>query len=341
MVGKECPLGFGELERGNVKKQTRREAFLAEMEAVVPFSLLVSLLEPFYPRVGPQGGRPPYPLQGMLRIHLMQNWSALSDEAMENERIDVACIRRFAGIDPATDHIPAATTILALGHFPEKHQLAEKSFAAAGEHLRAQGLLLREGTVVDATIIHAPTTTRDRKRERDPEMHSTRKGNRWFFGMKAHIGVDQDSGLIHSVAVTGANIHDVTMAAELLDGEERLVYGDAGYQGLQKREEMAGRDVECRIALRPGQRRRLPETPEGGLLDWLERAKAHEGQGGASLPCDQAAVRFPEDQATRPGQEPLQSDNPGSSHQFLPGQEEIGAYIHRCPTLNLTAIVVL
>ena len=134
---------------------------------------------------------------------------------------------------------------------------------------------MREGTVVDATIIHAPTSTRNRKRERDPEMHSTRKGNRWFFGMKAHIGVDQDSGLIHAVAVTGANIHDVTMAAELLDGEERVVYGDAGYQGLQKREEMAGRDVECRIALRPGQRRRLPEAPEGGLLDWLERAKAH------------------------------------------------------------------
>ena len=201
--------------------------------------------------------------------------------------------------------------------------MAEKSFAAAGEHLRAQGLLLEEGAVVDATIIHAPTSTRNRKRERDPEMHASRKGNRWFFGMKAHIGVDQDSGLIHSVAVTGANIHDVTMAAELLDEEERLVYGDAGYQGLQKREEMAERDVECRIALRPGHRCRLPETPEGGSGLAGACKSPYQSQGGASLPCDQAAVRFPEDQATRPGQEPLQSDNPGSAHQSLPGQEEI------------------
>ena len=245
------------------------------MEAVAPFSLLLSLLEPFYPRVGLQGGRPPYPPEVMLRIHLMQNWYALSDAAMENELIDIACIRRFAGIDLVTDHVPDATTILAFRHFLEKHQLGEKIFQAVGEHLREQGLLLREGTVVDATIIHAPTSTRNRKRERDPEMHQTRKGNQWFFGMKAHVGVDQDSGLIHAVATTGANVHDVTMAAELLHGEERVVYGDAGYQGLEKREEMAGRDVECRIAMRPGRRRQLPETGEGRLLHWMERAKAH------------------------------------------------------------------
>ena len=138
----------------------------------------------------------------------MQNGFYLSDEAMENEWIDVACIRRLARIDPAADPISAVTTTLALGHFPEKHQLAEKSFAAVREHWRAQGLMLREGTVVDATIIHAPTSTRNRKREREPDMHSIRKGNQWFFGMKAHIGVDQDSGLIHAVAVTGANIHE-------------------------------------------------------------------------------------------------------------------------------------
>ena len=275
MIGKERQLGFGEFERSFVKKQTRREAFLAEMEAVVPFSLLLSLLEPFYPRVGPRGGRPPYPLEVMLRIHLMQNWYSLSDEAMENELIDVGCIRRFAGIDLVTGDIPDATTILAFRHFLERHQLAEKIFSAVREHLREQGLMMREGTVVDATIIYAPPSTRNRKRERDPEMHQTRKGNQWFFGMKAHIGVDQDSGLIHSVSTTGANVHDVTMAAELLHGEESVVYGDAGYQGLEKREEMAGREVECRIALRPGRRRRLPETAEGRLLDWLERAKAH------------------------------------------------------------------
>lgn len=275
MGSKERQLGFGEFEHGFIKKQTRREAFLEEMEAVVPFSLLLSLLEPFYPRVGPQGGRPPYPLEVMLRIHLMQNWYSLSDEAMENELIDVGCIRRFAGIDLVTGNIPDATTILAFRHFLEKHQLAEKIFAAVREHLREQGLMMREGTIVDATIIHAPTSTKNRKGERDPEMHSSRKGNQWFFGMKAHIGVDQDTGLSHSVAITGANVQDVTMAAELLHGEESVVYGDAGYQGLEKREEMAERDVECRIAMRPGQRRRLPETAEGRLFDWLERAKAH------------------------------------------------------------------
>ena len=242
MVGKERQLGFDECERSFVKKQTRREAFLAEMEAVVSFSLLLSLLEPFYPRVGPQGGRPSYPLEVMLRIHLMQSWYSLSDEAMENELIDVGCIRRLL----------------------EKHQLAEKICSALREHLREQGLMMGEGTVVDTTIIHALTPTKNRKRER--EMYSSRKGNQWFFGMKAHIGVDQDSGLIHAVATTGANIHDVTMAAELLHGEESVVYGDVGYQGLEKREEMAGRDVECRIALRPGQRRRLPEIAEGRFL---------------------------------------------------------------------------
>ena len=142
--------------------------------------------------------------------------------------------------------------------------------------LSKKGLLLREGTVVDASIIHAPASTKNRKRERDPEMHQTRKGNQCFLGMKAHISVDKDSGLIHSVATTGANIHDVTMAAELLHGEEKVVYGDAGYQGLQKREEMAGQDVEYRIAMRPGQRRRLRlQDSEEQLLHWVEKAKAH------------------------------------------------------------------
>ena len=275
MGSRERQLGLGDYERSLVKKQTRREAFLEEMEAVVPFSKLLSLLETFYPRVGPQGGRPPYPLEVMLRIHLMQNWYSLSDEAMENDLIDMVCIRRFAGIDLATDDIPDATTILSFRHFLEKHHLGEKIFQVVREHLSEQGLLLREGTVVDATIIHAPTSTKNGKKERDPEMHQTRKGNQWFFGMKAHIGVDKDSGLIHSVCTTSANVHDVTVAAELLHGEERVVYGDAGYQGLHKREELAGGHVECRIALRAGQRRRLHETPQGQVLHWMERAKAH------------------------------------------------------------------
>lgn len=248
MWGKEHQLSFSECERSFVKKPTRRETFLAEMEAVVPFSVLLSLIEPFY---------------------------SLSDEAVENDLIDIVCIRRFAGIDLATDGIPDATTILAFRHFLEKHHLGEKIFQAVREHLREKGLLLRQGTVVDATIIHAPTSTRNQKKERDSEMHQRRKGNQWFFGMKAHVGVDKNSGLIDSVSTPGANVHDVTVAAELLHGEERLVYGNAEYQVLQTREEMAGQDVECRIAMRSGQRRRLDQTPEGQLLHWMERAKAH------------------------------------------------------------------
>ena len=173
-------MGFGDFERGFVKQQTRREAFLARMEAGAPFSLLsllLSLLEPFYPRVGPQGGKPPYPLEVMLPIHLMQNWYSLSHAARENELLDVACIRRLAGIAPVTGHIPDATTILACRHFLEQHQLGEKIVAAVREQLREQGLMPGEGTVVDATIIHAPPSTRNRKREREPDMPSSR--HRW------------------------------------------------------------------------------------------------------------------------------------------------------------------
>ena len=162
---------------------------------------------------------------------------------------------------------------MAFRHFLEKYDLGEKILERVGEY--EQGLLLREGTVVDATIIHAPTSTRNEKRERDPEMHQTRKGNQWFFGMKVHVGVDKDSGLIHSVATRAANSSDVVAASELLHGEEKVVYGDAGYQGLQKREEMEGKEVECGIAMRAGNRRRLPATAEGELLRWVERAKAH------------------------------------------------------------------
>ena len=166
--------------------------------------------------------------------------------------------------------IPDASTILAFRHFLEKHDLGAKLFERVGEY--EQGLLLREGTVVDATIIQAPTSTRNEKRERDPEMHPTRKGNQWFFGMKVHVGVDKDSGLIHSVATRAANSSDVVVASELLHGEEKV---NAGYQDLQKREEMEGKEVECGIAMGAGNRRRLPGTAEGELLRWVERAKAH------------------------------------------------------------------
>ena len=185
---KEQQLGFSDWERSRVRKQTRKEKFLYEMEAVLPFFALVKLMEPFYPQVGPQGGRPPYGLETMLRIHLMQNWWSLRDEVMEDALIDTGAIRRFAGIDLAQDHSPDTTTILSFRHFIERHQLAEEIFKTVGQYMREKGLLLREGTVVDATIIHAPTSTKNEKRKREPQMHQTRKGNQWFFGMKVHLG---------------------------------------------------------------------------------------------------------------------------------------------------------
>jgi IS5 family transposase len=185
MGGKQ--LGFSDYELTTAKKQTKREKFLSEMEAVVPWQALIALIEPHYPKTSKKGGRPPYPMATMLRIHLLQQWYSLSD----------------------------------------------------------------------------------------PEMHQTKKGNQWYFGMKVHAGVDKDSGLIHSVVVTAANVHDLTPVAELLHGDEHVVYGDAGYQGIAKRPEMAGNGAEFRVAMRPGKRRALPHTPEGRLLDLIETAKAH------------------------------------------------------------------
>ena len=199
-------MGFSDWERSRVRKQTRKEKFLCEMEAVLPFSTLVKVTQPFYPQVGPQGGRPPYGLKTMLRTHLMQNWWSLTNDAMEDALIDNGAIHPFAGIDLAEDNIPDATTILAFRHVVEQHHLAEGIFKTVEQYLREKGLLLGEGRVVDTTIIHAPTSTRNEKREREPQMHQTRKGNQWFFGMKGQIGVDKDSGLIRSVTTTAAHV---------------------------------------------------------------------------------------------------------------------------------------
>ena len=273
MGGKQ--LGFGDYEQSTAKKQTKREKFLSEMDKVVPWQLLIDLIEPFYPKTGSKGGRPPYPLATMLRIHLMQQWYSLSDPAMEDALIEVPVMRRFAGIDMMSERIPDETTILAFRHLLEKHDLGQKIFEAVKAHLKACGMAMKQGTIIDATLISAPTSTKNKQGERDPEMHQTKKGNQWYYGMKVHIGVDAESGLIHSVQTTAANVHDLTAAAELLHGEETVVYADAGYQGIGKRPEMAGKAIEFRVAMRPGQRRVLPDTTEGRLLNLIEMAKAH------------------------------------------------------------------
>lgn len=273
MGGKQ--LGFGDYEQATAKKRTKRERFLSEMEKVVPWKALLDLIEPHYPKTSSRGGRPPYPLQTMLRIHLLQQWYDLSDPAMEDALIEVPTMRRFAGIDMISDRIPDETTILAFRHLLEKHDLGQQMFDVVKARLKANGMAMKQGTIIDATLIAAPSSTKNKSKERDPEMHQTKKGNQWYFGMKVHIGVDSESGLIHSVETTAANVHDLTPAADLLHGEETVVYADAGYQGLEKREEMQGRGIGFRIAMRPGKRRVLPDTPEGRLDDLIETAKAH------------------------------------------------------------------
>ena len=281
MGGKQ--LGFSDDELTTAKKQTKREKFLSEMEVVVPWQALIDLIEPHYPKTSKKGGRPPYPLAVMLRIHLLQQWYSLSDPAMEEVLIEVPTMRRFAGIDLISDRIPDETTILTFRHLLEKHDLGEQIYCCAEDfvyetvkaHLSARGMTMRQGTIVDAPLIAAPSSTKNKEGKRDPEMHQTKKGNQWYFGMKVHIGVDKDSGLIHSVVTTAANVHDLTPAAELLHGDEEVIYGDAGYQGIAKRPEMEGTAADFRVAMRPGKRRVLPDTPEGRLQDLIETAKAH------------------------------------------------------------------
>jgi IS5 family transposase len=264
-------LSFSDAEYGGKRKRTRREVFLAEMQRAVPWSQLEALIAPHYPKAG--GGRRPYPLATMLRIHCLQQWYGLSDPAMEEELYEIASMRQFAGLSLARGTVPDETTILNFRHLLEQHGLAREIFDTVKAHLQAAGLLLRQGTIVDATIISAPSSTKNRSGERDPEMHQTKKGNQWYFGMKAHVGVDAESSLVHSVIGTPANVADVTKAHELLHGRETVAFGDAGYIGVEQRPE-AERRIEWHVAMRPGQRRALRNTPAGRLRDRIEHLKA-------------------------------------------------------------------
>jgi IS5 family transposase len=192
-------LGFSDYEQSTAKKRTKRERFLSEMEEVVPWKELLDLIEPHYPKTSSKSGRPPYPLETMLRIHLLRQWYDLSDPAMEDALIEVPTMRRFADIALISDRSPDETTILALRHLVEQNSLGEEIFEAVKAHLKAKGMAMKQGTIVDATIIAAPSSTKNKAGERDPEMHQTKNGNQWYFGMKVHLGVDSESGLIHSV----------------------------------------------------------------------------------------------------------------------------------------------
>jgi len=264
-------LSFSDAEYAAKRKKTRREVFLEEMEQVVPWQRLLELVEPHYPKAG--NGRHPYPLETMLRIHLMQNWFGYSDPAMEEALVEIAPLRYFARLK-LPGAIPDETTILNFRHLLEAQGLSHAFLAAINTHLTQAGLLLRQGTIVDATIIHAPPSTKNREKARDPEMHSAKKGNQYYFGMKAHIGVDADSGLVHSVSTTSAEVADVAHVAPLLHGEEQAVLGDAGYTGVGKREEHQGRDVTWIVAEKRGKIKKLPEGPIKELVRQREKITA-------------------------------------------------------------------
>ena len=252
-------------------KRTRKREFLAQMERVVPWAALVELVSPHAPEG--KKGRPPFAVETMLRIHFMQQWFTLSDPAMEEALHDIALFREFAGLG-WDSRLPDESTILRFRHLLERHKLAEQMLGLVNDLLRDKGLMLKAGTVVDATLISAPSSTKNTSGERDPDMHQTKKGNQWYFGMKAHIGVDAESGLVHTVRGTAANVNDVVEANNLLHGAETDVFADAGYQGAGKRPD-AKNDVTWHVAMRPGKRRALDKSNAvDKLIDEIERLKA-------------------------------------------------------------------
>tara|TARA_B100001105_G_C22354186_1_gene427181 strand:+ start:226 stop:1185 length:960 start_codon:yes stop_codon:yes gene_type:complete len=234
-------------------KKTRKREFLEEMERVVPWSALMQVVEPYYPKA--KTGRPPFPIETMLRVHYLQQWFALSDPAMEEALHDMPVFREFARLGEGVERLPDETTILRFRHLLEKHDLATDMLRVVNDILQAKGLMMKKGTVVDATLIAAPSSTKNAEGERDPEMKQAKKANQWYFGMKAHIGVDAHSGLVHSVVGTAASVNDVTQAGALLHGDEEVAFGDAGYQGVHKRIEAQG--PQWHVAMRPGLRRKL------------------------------------------------------------------------------------
>jgi transposase, IS5 family len=213
------------------RKATRRDVFLAEMDRVIPWAELCAVIEPYYPREPDGAGRRPVGLERMLRIYFLQHFYDLSDPAVEEALYDSVSMRRFVGIDLGREPVPDETTVCKFRHLLEAHSLGDDLFAQVLRHLQGKGFKLSRGTIVDATLINAPSSTKNRDKARDPQMHQTRKGNQWYFGMKGHLGVDSQTKLIHSVAATAANVHDSQVLPDLLHGKETRVWGDSAYSG--------------------------------------------------------------------------------------------------------------
>jgi IS5 family transposase len=217
-------------------RPTRKAEFLAKMERLMPWSELCALVEPYYPKAG--NGRPPIGLERMLRMYWVANWFNLADEACEESMYDIPVFREFCGFDLGRERIPDATTLLNFRHLLEENDFGKEMFARVGALLQANGVKVSGGTIVDATLIAAPPSTKNEEKARDPEMHQTKKGNQWHFGMKVHIGADSKTGLIHSATVTAANVHDSQQVEHLLHGNETRFYGDSAYRGKAQRERL-------------------------------------------------------------------------------------------------------
>ena len=267
------PMTSAPVESESRKRITRREHFLMEMEQLMPWSDLLKVVEPHYPKG--ERGRPPIALERMLRMYCVQQWFGLSDEGTEDTVTDSLAVQAFMGIDLVRESAPDATTLLQFRHLLEQHKLTKARFETINRTLSAQGLAMRKGTIADATIIAAPPSVKNQAKARDPDMHQTRKGNQWYFGMKAHMGVDADSGLVHTVVGTAANVADITQIGEVLHGEEKIVFLDAGYTGVEKREELKDRDIEWVVAEKPSKIKQISEDrPLGRLLRQRETLKA-------------------------------------------------------------------
>lgn len=241
------------------RKKTRREIFLEEMETVVPWGKLVKLIDPYYPKG--ETGRPPLGLEKMLRIHFMQLWFNQSDPGMEDLIYESESVRRFAGIELGVEPVPDESTILRFRHTLEQHRLAEKLFDRVGRHLEQRGLLLRSGSIVDATLIAAPPSTKNRSHQRDPEMSQTKKGNQWYFGMKMHIGTDR-RGIVHTAVATTAAVHDSQVMDDCLHGEERAIYGDKAYASEAQRQRYTQQGVRWRVAKKAKRGHALPDRDQ-------------------------------------------------------------------------------
>ncbi len=265
---------FADIEYGNRRRVSRREQFLETMDATVPWTVWVGVIEPHYYADRPgKRGRKAKPIETMLRMYLLQVWFSLSDDGVEEAIYDSYAMRRFMGLDFTVEQVPDATTLLAFRHLLEEHELGEKLLAAQNEIFEQEGWIMRGGSIVDATIIAAPSSTKNASGTRDPQMHQTKKGNQWYFGMKAHIGVDAGTGYAHTVTATAANVHDLDEAANLVRVDDEIVYCDAGYQGASKRPEIAGHKHRSRIEWRVAARKGVLKTMPGHDRD-LESRKA-------------------------------------------------------------------